>query len=298
MKTDQIITSLDNASMFKTGPTAMDLVIQGPSTPAFNVPDLSDNNSVNIAASSPVSNAIAAYNPYDDDEEYISNYDLEDLEDEIFDSGLPKTNPNFFRKKTNTKPLFPIDQNGIVDGKYFGQPGTYFQKVDNYTGQVGMMYFNEIFPDELDEYNMSNLFGGKNKAKRVAKREQRQSDRRVRKQAKVDRKNKRVEIRGYKAETKRIGVENGEPSILDKVLDTAKGFIGGNDNNLTDEAGYDEGNYQTEGATDQNGNFLSVDKNFQPQTKTAGIFGSNPVVAILIMLALFGGVVYFIKTQK
>jgi hypothetical protein len=286
--------------------TATERIQARPQYPAFNIPDLdTNNNPVLSGAKAPANQSIAEYSPYGDDgEEYVESVDLEDLGNGIFDEQrLPKSNPLFFKKKTKPASIVPIDEDGIVDGKHFGLPGTHFEKIDNYTGQVGITYYDELFPDEVEEMRRSNFlgFGKKAKAKREERQERRKNkkdDRRARKQARVDRKNKRVDIRQYKAETKLIGKENGEESGLDKVINGAKSIFA-DQNQINDVIGSDGNGSDGSGSggytEDTSGGYGGNIPNPKSDKSKLGMFGGT--TGIIILLALVGAAIYMFKNK-
>lgn len=298
------ISSIDSPSILRTGKTSTDIVSDGPNFLSFQAPDIRDNSSgipsSNIA---PVNKAIAAYNPYEDDEEeYIRTIGLEDLGNDAFDV-LPNSTPNFYKSKGKGTPMFPIDKDGIVDGKYFGQPGTFFQKVENYTGEVGIMFFDEVFPEELEEIKKSSFLGLGKKAKarreeKRAARTEKKEARKARKQARVDRKNKRVEIRSYKAETKRIKTENNEPSAFDKILNVGKDLIESNNQLMQDDPLFNENGEEgdfSENARIGNSQIPSI-RNFDVAPRKAS-FLTSPI-GIVLILGLIGGAIYMLKNRK
>lgn len=332
---DRSTIGTEGGSFFPQQRTTIDIIDAGGVNPilpnATFLPDASTPSGG--TGPTPLSNGlyqIGQYTNDDDDENSISpNIAFED--EEIFD-GLRYSKPftpnireaiSAFAGKNKGVKMY-----GLVSGLHFGQPETIFRRIkqpSNFTGPGDIEFYEEIFPEELSdqqfeyfldqESELESFLGlGKKakanrevkKAKRVERKENRRTAISERKSAKVDRKNKRVEIKAYKAETKRVRAESGEPTIFDKVLNTAEGLLNGRNDmefdNSENLGGYNEaGEIEEGGIYNQNGEIASAPNfnlpNFNQQPTKLG-FGGNKTVMIIIGLALVGAVIYYIKNKN
>ncbi|MBK0383532.1 hypothetical protein I5M32_11245 [Pedobacter sp. SD-b] len=297
------------------------------STPLGNIiSDLFKKSLANDTGANGGGFQVGQYTNDDDDDSLTPLIAFED--NEIFD-GLRRSKPFTPNIRDAISAFVGKEKggkiSGLVSGYAFGLPDTYFRRKNqplNFSGDNNIEFYDEVFPQELTDEEFEHVLnldedyesflgihiGKKSKAraaarkeKRVARRDARKDARAARKQARVDRKNKRLEIKQYKAETKRIGAENGEPSGFDKILNTAKSvFGGGNNDDLsepinTGEENYQDGNYDDGSGTDENGNLIQP--TIKSNTTTQGFFGQNKTVAIIIILALVGAAIYFIKNN-
>lgn len=307
----KIIDYLDQNS---TGaPTVAQTIAAGPSPMAVPLP------TTTVTASNPVlNNHVAAVNQvlgdvaeWDDDDPDTHGFYYDD--ENIFETaGIVNSDPNYFRKGSNylldRKRKFEIEKilkaNGIIDGAAFGLPGIKFKKLDTYGGPSHIEYYDEVFADELESFlgfgKKAKARREERKAKRVARRDARKDARAARKQARVDRKNRRVALREYKAETKRMKVENGEPSALDNILDTVATTFGPQqdlplETDLGPEGEVNPADYSN-GDLAQGYKPFTLDADASGRTIQAG--GNKSLVYILIGLAVLGAAIYFVTKNK
>jgi hypothetical protein len=309
----------DDYSAGTSAPTVAQTIAAGPSPMAVPLPNT-------VTASNPaLNNSVAAVNQvlgdyadWDDEDPDTTGFYYDD--ENIFETGgIVNSDPGYFRRGSNQllhrKRKFEIEKtlraNGIIDGAAFGLPGVKFKKLDTYAGPSHIEYYDEVFPEELSSFALplvGALLSGKKgkarrqerKAKRVARRDARKDAKAARKQARVDRKNRRVGIREYKAETKRMKVENGEPSALDNILDTVATTFGPQqdlpiDGELNPETEINPADYSN-GDLAQGYKPFTLDADASGRAIQAG--GNKSLVYILIGLAVLGAAIYFVTKNK